>query len=111
MKYGQRAFSKPSISPICIFRSRTGDGKRRFVHVHHQCWFEHWFSAEAQRSLPLGSPPGAGELLLSPQAAAHHAGYWLPEEGHATGADGPASTEVVGDKMTAASKISKNNIF
>lgn len=51
------------------------------------------------------------ELLLSPQAAAHHAGYWLPEEGHATGADGPASTEVVGDKMTAASKISKNYIF
>lgn len=51
------------------------------------------------------------ELLLSPQAAAHHAGYWLPEEGHATGADGPASTEVAGDKMTAASKISKNNIF
>lgn len=51
------------------------------------------------------------ELFLSPQAAAHHAGYQLPEEGHATTADGPGSAEVVRDKMTAANKISKNNIF
>lgn len=51
------------------------------------------------------------ELLLSPQAEAHRAGYRLSEEKNATTADEPGHTEMAGDKMTAASKISENNIF
>lgn len=98
--------------PICIFRSRRGDEKRCFVHIHYQCWFEHCFSAEALRSLLLGSPPGAvGAAAATPGSSTSCRLSEQSTSASATSADGPGSAEVEGERMTPASKISKSNIF